>query len=143
MTRENSKEKDASSSNGSTHLAIDDGATLVQQTGDGISASFASILGAALLSIVDDLAGLAPHCQQSEQSLSHNSERELFERQHGELRHPQTCQDIYSSIAGALPLSSAGGMAFTGIISTRATNSIRLPPMEPPPPIPGVRISQA
>ncbi|KAG0421047.1 hypothetical protein HPB47_003054 [Ixodes persulcatus] len=45
-----------------------------------------------------------PHGQQCQQSLSQNSERELFERPHGELEHPQTRQEIAFSIAGLLPL---------------------------------------
>lgn len=65
MTRKKAKEIDASSSNAPMHLAADDGAALVQQTGDAISASFASTLGAALLPIVDAKAGLTPHGQQS------------------------------------------------------------------------------
>ncbi|KAM7304211.1 hypothetical protein ISCGN_014111 [Ixodes scapularis] len=104
-TREKAKEKDASSSNARTHLASDDRAALVQQTGNAISASFASTLGVALLPIVNALAGLAPNVQQSQQSLPQNSERELFERQHGKLEHPQTRQR-------SLPTSSESSPCF-------------------------------
>ncbi|KAG0430413.1 hypothetical protein HPB47_022719 [Ixodes persulcatus] len=106
MAREKAMKKDASSSNASTHLTADDRSALVQQTGDDISASFASTLGASLLPIVDTKAGVAQHGQQSQQSPSQNSERELFESQHGELEHPQTRQEITSSIAGAEIIST-------------------------------------